>query len=96
MELEEAKKIVLDKITRKGKLLNENPPVFTFIENYSFGWLFFYNGKTYVDTGNQEDSYIGNIPILVDKIDETLHYMGDPLMSTEELIEKYKIQHGYR
>ena len=41
-----------------------------------FGWIFFYNTKSYMDTGDNLDMLIGNAPILVDKKTKDIHIFG--------------------
>ena len=39
--------------------------VITHIVEKSFGWIFYYNTKAYVETGDHLDALLGNIPLLV-------------------------------
>ena len=41
-----------------------------------FGWVFFYQSKRYLQSGNFSDVLCGNAPILVAKTDGRIHVMG--------------------
>ena len=49
-----------------------------------FGWVFFYNLKRFVETGDHTYALIGNAPIIVDRMDGSLHPTG-----TGRPIEEY-------
>ena len=36
------------------------------VEEYDFGWVYFYNSKEFVETGNFDSSLVGNAPVIVD------------------------------
>jgi hypothetical protein len=40
---------------------------------YPFGWLFFYQSKTHVDTGDRRFALLGNVPFIVDRRDGSVH-----------------------
>lgn len=42
----------------------------------SFGWVFFYQSKRYLGTGEFSDSLAGNAPIVVAKADGRIHETG--------------------
>ena len=42
----------------------------------SFGWVFFYESKRYLETGNFSDIVVGNAPLVVTKSDGRLHVTG--------------------
>lgn len=42
----------------------------------SFGWIFFYQSKEYLDTENFSAMLAGNAPFIVDKESGTLHVLG--------------------
>jgi hypothetical protein len=42
----------------------------------SFGWVFFYNSKDYLETGDFRSMLVGNAPLIVDKNDGSLHETG--------------------
>lgn len=41
-----------------------------------FGWVFFYQSKRYLETGNFSDILAGNAPLVVTKSDGRLHETG--------------------
>ena len=41
-----------------------------------FGWVFFYNAKRHVETGDIRDALAGNAPIVVTKADGRIHETG--------------------
>jgi hypothetical protein len=53
-----------------------------------FGWVFCYNSKHYVESGDDKHCLLGNYPILVDRHNCTLH--GTGLGKIEEYIERYE------
>lgn len=58
-----------------------------------FGWVFFYNTKRYLETGEFTYMLAGNAPFIVDKRDGSLHETGtaEPI---EIYISKYEEQCG--
>jgi hypothetical protein len=41
-----------------------------------FGWIFFYQSKRFLETGNISDILAGNAPLVVTKSDGRLHVTG--------------------
>ena len=41
-----------------------------------FGWVFLYQGRTYVESGDLTGVIIGNTPIIIDKADGSIHSTG--------------------
>ena len=91
----QAKKLALQKITFNGLKLKENPPLITEIRDLGWAWIFFYNSKEFMETGDTEKAYIGAAPVLVDKLDESQHFLGFAWMTIEESIKEYRIEKGY-
>ena len=58
-----------------------------------FGWVFFYDSKLFLDTGDDDYALIGNSPIIVDRSDGSLHTTGSgqPIQS---YIEEYEREHA--
>lgn len=54
-----------------------------------FGWVFFYNSRSFMETGDFRDDAVGNAPIIVDRRDGSIHVTSTagPL---ERLLEKYE------
>jgi hypothetical protein len=42
----------------------------------SFGWVFFYNSRSFVETGNFSDCLAGSAPLIVSRVDGALHVTG--------------------
>jgi len=49
-----------------------------------YGWIFFYQSRTYVETGNFSDILAGNAPLIVDRFDGELRVTG-----TARPVEEY-------
>jgi hypothetical protein len=49
-----------------------------------FGWVFFYDSKAYILTGDPSHLIAGNSPFIVDKRDGSIHDTG-----TAEPVERY-------
>lgn len=50
----------------------------------SFGWVFFYNSKSYLETGNFLAMLAGNSPFIIDRNDGAVHQTG-----TSKPIDEY-------
>lgn len=42
----------------------------------SFGWVFFYQSKRFLETGDYSERLAGNAPFIIDRRDGGLHTMG--------------------
>ena len=58
------------------------------VEEHVFGWVFFYNSKRYLETGEFSAALAGNAPIIVDRHDGRLYETG-----TAHPLEYYLEQH---
>lgn len=54
-----------------------------------FGWVFFYTSKRHLESGDFRDGLAGNAPIIVSKLDGSLHGTGTA-RSIEFYIENFK------
>lgn len=54
-----------------------------------FGWVFFYNSKLFIESGDIGDDAVGNAPIIVDRRDGSIHVTGTagPL---ERYLDRYE------
>ena len=97
ISLNQAKKIALNKITYKGAKLRENPPMLIeeSIEEYEWGWLFYYDSKAFIETKDENLSYTGNAPVLVDKVDGEAIYIGLSLEGVESKVQAFFSNKGY-
>jgi hypothetical protein len=59
-----------------------------------YGWIFFYNSRKYIETGDYKHRLYGNGPIVVEKADASLHPLGSAGGSKKqiELYEKRRRQ----
>lgn len=57
-----------------------------------FGWIFFYNSKEFVETGDMSYALGGNAPLLVDKNVGQVFETGTA-MPIEEYIKSYRQHH---
>lgn len=45
----------------------------------TFGWVFFYNSRSYVDTGNFSECLVGNAPVIITRENGEIHTTGTAL-----------------
>ncbi len=50
-----------------------------------YGWVFFYQSRSYVETGNASDQVAGNGPVVVTRSDGALHPLGTALPPDQEI-----------
>jgi hypothetical protein len=55
----------------------------------NFGWVFFYDAKRHLETGDFRDALAGNAPIVITKADGRIHETG-----TAHPLEHYLAQFG--
>ena len=67
--------------------------VLTELREESFGWVFFYDSKEFLETGDFSMALAGNAPILIDKMTGELTVTGTAY-SIEYYIEHYKAKLG--
>jgi hypothetical protein len=65
---------------------------FAIVESHTiekpFGWIFFYQSKKFLETGLSQDKLAGNGPIIVNKYEGTIEFLGS--LTTWELISEYE------
>jgi hypothetical protein len=61
----------------------------TNIHEESFGWIFFYNSKQFIDTGDFSYAIAGNAPIIINRMTGELSVTGTA-HSIEYYIEEYQ------
>jgi hypothetical protein len=61
-----------------------------------FGWVFCYDSKAYLETGDMRHAIAGNAPIIVDRKDGSVHVTGTGRLLAEYLdnYEKTGSPHG--
>lgn len=57
----------------------------------SWGWVFFYNSRKYVETNEFEHALLGNAPYIVNRFDGSMHVTGTA-RPTEHYIAEYESQ----
>jgi len=55
----------------------------------SFGWVFFYDSKKHVETGDFQYAVAGNAPIVVTRFDGAIHVTGTAL-PLETYLERFE------
>lgn len=60
-----------------------------------YGWIFFYNSRIYLETGNEDYLFYGNAPLIVEKEDGSFHYTGTA-RDTEYYITQYEKQRKWK
>jgi len=45
-------------------------------QEHDFGWVFFYNSKKYIESGDFRDALAGNAPLIVDRKSGQIHITG--------------------
>jgi len=82
----------LEIVSRKLQEMNPTDDLFVVVDEHtiekSFGWVFFYNSKKFVETGIFEDRLAGNGPVIVNKFSGDVEFHGSA-KSPEEIIEEY-------
>lgn len=56
-----------------------------------YGWVFFYNSRKFLETGDLNEALGGNAPIIVDKEDGALYVTGTA-EATEVYIKRFEAQ----
>jgi len=59
---------------------------------FELGWVFFYDSKTYIETGDMLEMLIGNTPIIIDKRNGSITKTGSAY-PIEKYINDYRTQH---
>jgi hypothetical protein len=95
LDLNMARKLIAEQINFTYPVLGDSLVVLdecTIEKDY--GWIFFYESKRWLDSGDLSDRVLGNVPILVDRQTGRLHFFGSD-RSIEEYIEEYELtRHG--
>jgi hypothetical protein len=55
----------------------------------NFGWVFFYQSKRYLETGEIRDALAGNAPLVVTKADGRIHITGTAY-PVEHYLERFE------
>ncbi len=61
-------------------MINEGPTI-----EQSYGWVFFYNSRRYLETGDIMFAFAGNGPVVVERKDGTVTELGSGRSVEDEL-----------
>ena len=90
MTKNEAQEIVKEYLVRLQK---GTPYEFVVMEDRTreedFGWVFVYNSKEFVETGDLQWALAGNAPLIVDRFTGELHVTGT-VYRVEHYIDEYR------
>jgi hypothetical protein len=50
--------------------------VVSHVDEHDFGWVYFYDSSTHIETGRPKDAVVGNAPLIVDRLDGNLYITG--------------------
>lgn len=59
------------------------------VDEYEFGWLYFYDSSKHVETGNSSYGLVGNAPLIADRNDGKLYVTGTA-HPVEHYLEQYR------
>lgn len=62
---------------------------------FSTGWVFFYQSRSYIDRGAISDAIVGNAPLIISKRDGAVHVTGTAL-PIEDYIHEFERRQGNR
>jgi hypothetical protein len=85
---ENAEATVVEKLTEYA----QTPVAVTEVIEKSYGWVFFWNSKKYVETGSLSDFLFGNGPVIFRRSDGAMTYLTTAL-TVEEQLAKYEQEH---
>ena len=83
-----AEKAVLDLLVKTEKQLDAQLLIFEVMEK-DFGWIFLFDTKEYVETGNSSARLVGNSPLIFDKSDGVIYITGTT-DTLDSYIEQYR------
>jgi Immunity protein 35 len=77
ISIEEGKQLALDELHKIEKISNiELALLESKTREFEYGWVFFYQAKEFILTGNMDSLVGGNAPIIVDKYYKTVYITG--------------------
>lgn len=81
------------KIMAQDWLRNHSREKFELLENdiitKPYGWIFFYQSKKYLQSGNFSDMLVGNAPILIDRFSGNIEILGTAY-TAEQYLKVYE------
>lgn len=87
-----AEKAVLDLLKKTEKELGVQLLISEVMQK-DFGWIFLFNTREYVETGNNSSRLAGNAPLIFDKLDGVIYITGTS-DTLESYVEQYR--HGIK
>lgn len=91
MNIKEAEELVSEEINKNSAHVDFKEcvimPEHTIEKDW--GWVFFYQSKSYLETGNFEDMLAGNAPIIVNRKSAELTHTGTAF-SIEHYLKEYE------
>jgi Immunity protein 35 len=87
------KKEAVEIVLKKLEQMSSSADPFVVIEKStlekSFGWIFFYNSKKFVETGESRYRLAGNGPVIVNKQNGLVEFFGTS-KRLQEIVEDYE------
>lgn len=59
------------------------------VDEYDFGWVYFYDSARHLESGSPSDALVGNAPLIVDKVDGKLYITGTA-HPVEHYLQEYR------
>ena len=83
----------LEIVTKKLQQMSASADPFVLVEKStietSFGWVFFYNSKRFVETGESRYRLAGNGPVIVNKHNGSIEFFGSA-KPPQEIVAEYE------
>jgi hypothetical protein len=80
IDLQQARQIAHAGLSANQVRINDRLIDLCILEDHTietdFGWVFFWQSRSFVDSGNFFHALVGNGPLIVDQRDGTLHHTG--------------------
>lgn len=98
---EEAEKKVLDhlsKFERKPRTTNYAVIIDQYTVELPWGWLFYWNGKEFIEIGDTSKAYVGNVPTMYDKLSNEITPVNSLFahdFMTSTILKEYALERGY-
>ncbi|MEO8064176.1 MAG: YrhB domain-containing protein [Pseudomonadota bacterium] len=59
------------------------------VDEHDFGWVYFYDSASHIESGKASDALVGNAPLIVDKLDGKL-YIAGTAHPIEHYLQEYR------
>ena len=94
LTMEEAKKVALDELNRAQRDAGELVILDEYTRAKPYGWVFFYNTRDFIETGNILFALGGNGPLIVEH-NKRIHMLGTA-HSSDDSIATLERKRGWR